>query len=206
MAATRRTAEVSRALLIEAAVDIIKTEGYGTLSARRLAEKVGLKRQIVHYYFGTTDDLLLAVVRHYGDSGLTRLAEAFRSQDPLQVLWSIETDASATTFAFMAMASHHPIIRAELRHYLEAFRKLQVEAISKYLKSRGLKEVIPPVAAAIIAQTVSQGLAAEGALGVAWGHSETKAVIENMVLSLTKQSGSKRNGNRRRSLRQAKRP
>lgn len=196
MSATRRPAEVSRALLIEAAVDVIKTEGYGAVTARRLAEKIGLKRQIVHYYFGTTDDLLLAVVRHYGDSGLKRFAEAFKSQDPLRVLWSVEADASATTFAFMAMATHRPVIRTELRRYLDEFRKLQVEAISDYFASRGLEPAVPPIAAAIIIQTVSQGLAAEAALGTVRGHTETRALIEKTLLGLAKQNGSKRDGER----------
>ena len=210
MAATRQSAEISRAQLIQAAVDIIRMEGYGALTARRLAEKVNLKRQIVHYYFGTIDDLLLAVIRHYGDSGLRRFAEAFKSQDPLRALWTIEADASATTFAFMAMATHRPIIRAELRRYLDEFRKLQAEAISAYFKSRGLKPVIPPIAAAIIIQTVSQGLAAEAALGAVRGHSETRIVIERTLLGLTTQSGLKRKGNRslreRRSRRKTDRP
>ena len=82
MAESRRPAEESRAMLIEAAVEIIRTEGYGALSARRLAEKVGLKRQIVHYYFRTIEELLLSVVRFYGDSGLARMREALRD-DPL---------------------------------------------------------------------------------------------------------------------------
>jgi AcrR family transcriptional regulator len=196
MSVTRRPAEVSRALLIEAAVDVIKTEGYAALTARRLAEKVGLKRQIVHYYFGTADDLLLAVVRYYGDSGLKRFAEAFKSQHPLRVLWSVEADASATTFAFMAMATHRPVIRTELRRYLDKFRRLQVEAISDYFDSHGLKPSVPPIAAAIIIQTVSQGLAAEAALGAVSGHTETRAFIEKALLSLAKQTGSKQNSGR----------
>src|ERR1700741_4149160 len=106
MAESRRSAELSKTMLIAAAVDIIKTEGYAALSARRLAEKVGLKRQIVHYYFRTMEDLLLAVIRHYGEQGLARFAEAFSSHAPLRVIWETRADASATTFAFMAMATH----------------------------------------------------------------------------------------------------
>ena len=125
MAESRRPAEESRAMLIEAAVEIIRTEGYGALSARRLAEKVGLKRQIVHYYFRTIEELLLSVVRFYGDSGLARMREALRD-DPLHALWAVEPDSSATTFAFVAMASHQPVVRAEMRRYMEARRKIQI--------------------------------------------------------------------------------
>jgi AcrR family transcriptional regulator len=64
MVATRRPEDESRALLIEAATDLINTEGYAALTARKLAGKVGRKRQIVHYYFRIMDDLLLAVIHH----------------------------------------------------------------------------------------------------------------------------------------------
>jgi AcrR family transcriptional regulator len=185
MKATRRPAEESRMLLINAAVEIIRTEGYGALSARRLAEKVGLKRQIVHYYFGTIDELFLAVVRHYGETGLARFSEAFQSGDPLRVLWEVEPDASATAFAFMAMASHRPAIRAEMRKYLAKFRKLQADAISRYFAAQGRALAISPIASAMIIQFISQGLAAEAALGAVNGHKETKAVIERILDNLS---------------------
>jgi AcrR family transcriptional regulator len=181
---TRRPAEQSKVLLIEAAVEIIRSEGYGALTARRLAEKVGLKRQIVHYHFGSIEDLLLAVVRHYGDSGLTRLAEALESEDPLRAIWETDPDASATTFAFMAMATHNPVVRAELARYLDANRDLQVEAVARYFARSGLKPPVPPVAAAIIVQSISQALAAEAALGARRGHAETRAVVEALLHSL----------------------
>src|SRR5690349_5277453 len=104
MAETRRTADVSKAMLIAAAAQIINAEGYAALSARALAEKVGLKRQIVHYYFRTMEELLLAVVRHYGDESVDRLSDAMNSGDPLRAIWEEEPDASATTYAFLAMA------------------------------------------------------------------------------------------------------
>ena len=184
MAETRRPAEVSRTMLIEAAVDVIRNEGYGALSARRLAEKVGLKRQIVHYYFRTVDDLLLAVVRYYGDLGLRHFATVL-PEDPLRVLWEVQADESATAFAFMAMATHRHEIKKEVLRYMDEFRKLQSKAISTYFKSRGIDAAIPPVAVAIIIQSISQGLAAEASLGAKLGHAETRAVMEAMLQSLS---------------------
>jgi AcrR family transcriptional regulator len=182
---TRRPAEESKVRLIEAAVEIIRSEGYGALSARRLAEKVGLKRQIVHYHFGTVEDLLLAVVRHYGDSGLIRLRAALESGDPLRAIWETDPDASATTFAFMAMATHSPVVRAEMLRYLDANRDLQIEAIARHFARSGLEPPVPPIAAAIIVQSISQALAAEAALGARRGHAETKAVVEEWLRSMT---------------------
>jgi AcrR family transcriptional regulator len=193
MAATRRPGDESKALLIEAAAGIINSEGYAALSARSLAEKVGLRRQIVHYYFRTMDDLLLAVIRHYGEEGLSRFSQAFESQDPLRVIWEMRADTSSTTFAFMAMATHSPVIRAELRRYLEAFRKLQVQAVTKHMASAGIKGTLPPEAAVIIVQSVSQALAAETALGTKVGHDTARTAIERwLFLGKRRKRGSSR--------------
>lgn len=172
-------------MLIEAAVDVIRTEGYAALTARRLAEKVGLKRQIVHYYFRTVEELLLSVVRFYGDRGLARFAEVIR-RDPLRVIWEVPADSSSTTFAFMAMASHRPAVKAEMIRYMDEFRKLQTEAIADYFASRGIEPSLPPAALAIMLQSVSQALASEASMGATRGHKETRAAIEAMLKTLAK--------------------
>lgn len=189
MARTRRPADESRARLIEAAAEIIRDEGYPALTAQRLGEKVGLKRQIVHYYFRTMDELLLAVVRHYGEAGLKRFDEAARSHDPLQVIWEIHEDSSATNFAFMAMANHRPVIRAELRRYMDQFRKIEAEAVGRYFAARGIRTKIPPVAAAVIVQSISRVLAAEANLGATRGHAETKRVVTGWLRTIGRAAG-----------------
>ena len=186
MAETRWTAAESRALLIQAAAEIINDEGYAALSARALAEKVGLKRQIVHYYFRTMEDLLLAVVRHYGDESLDRLSNAMKSGDPLRAIWQEEPDASATTYAFLAMAKHLPGIRAEIETYFGRFRNLKVAAVTSYLVDAGLTSDLSPAALVSIIQSIAQGLKAEEALGSTSGHAETRATVEGWLRDVTK--------------------
>ena len=184
MAAKRRPGDESRVLLIEAAARIINEQGYAALTARNLAERVGLKRQIVHYYFQTMEDLLRAVVRHYGEEGLARFAEALETEMPLRVLWETPADSSATTFAFLAMASHLPAIRAEVLAYLEKFKVMQTEALARYVNAHGLTLQIEPIAAVIVIQSIAQSLSAEAALGTQQGHVETKAAVEAWLTSI----------------------
>ncbi|MBV1688400.1 TetR/AcrR family transcriptional regulator [Novosphingobium sp. G106] len=184
MVKSRRLAEESRTLLIEAAVKVIRTEGYAAVTARRVADLVGMSRQIVPYYFRTTQELLLAVVRHYGDTGLARLEAAFAIGDPLRVLWEEEPDASATATAFTVLAGHEPTIAAEVRKYMDAFREMQVKAIERHFRERGVTLVLPAEVIAIIIQGIAHGLAAETGLGRDQGHAETRAVVEQMLDSL----------------------
>ena len=181
MAAKRRPADESKTLLIQAAAQIINDEGYAALSARKLAEKVGLKRQIVHYYFRTMEDLLLAVVRYYGEAGLARLNEAFAAGNPLLAIWRTEPDSSATSHAFMAMAKHDPAIRSEIELYFKKFRELQIGAVSDWFARKEISAVSPE-AAIIMVQSLAQGLIAERSLGNDVGHHEVqKLVVQSIV-------------------------
>ena len=56
----------TRAKLLQSAVLIMREEGASAVTARRLAEQFGLGRHIVHYYFGTIDELFIAIMRDEG--------------------------------------------------------------------------------------------------------------------------------------------
>ena len=48
----------TREKLLDATAEIILQEGYAAATSRRVAEKVGVQRAVVYYYFPTMDDLL----------------------------------------------------------------------------------------------------------------------------------------------------
>jgi len=71
-------------------------EGYAAVSSRRIAQKAGLKPQLVYYYFRTMDDLFLAAFRRRAEKGLERQAEAVASNQPLQALLAFSDDPTGT--------------------------------------------------------------------------------------------------------------
>jgi len=52
-----------RARFVDAAEELLRSEGYLAISARQVAAKAGLKTQLLYYYFRTMDDLILEVVK-----------------------------------------------------------------------------------------------------------------------------------------------
>jgi AcrR family transcriptional regulator len=171
----------TRAQLIEAAAKLIRDEGCAAVTARRLAAEVGLKRQIVHYYFGTIEDLLIAVIRRDCEKVQHRIGQALEGEDPLRAIWELGNMVSTTLFEFSAMAIRRKAIQAEMQRYMEQSRKIQAEALTHHLELRGIKSALPPVAAAIVINSVSHTLAVERALGVSEGHTETAAVVEEWL-------------------------
>lgn len=170
-----------RAQLVEAAHQIIQEQGAHAVTARCLADRVGLKRQIVHYYFGTLDDLFVAVLERQGDESRERFQNALASQSPLRVTWEQAHDASASLFEFIALAMHRPSIREVLARYMDEFRAMQASALKTYLAERGVDPEISPMVITVMLASISQALALERALGVDMGHEDTTSTITHWL-------------------------
>jgi AcrR family transcriptional regulator len=191
MASPRRIgmeSSATRALLLDAAARIIQKQGYAALTSRRVATEAGQKPQLVHYYFRTMDDLLLALVRRGGDETFKRLARAVASKEPLRALWELSMDPAATvvTMEIMAVANHRDTICSEARRYAEQYRNIQAEAISQHLELRGIKTKVPPLAVTLIMAGITQVLLREKALGMTLGHQEVERGVEDWLLKFAK--------------------
>ena len=184
----RRGTETSatRTRLIGAAAQLMLEEGYAAVTARRVASKADLKPQLVHYYFPTMDDLLVAVIRFGGDRHLAQLTRAVESVNPLQAMWSAAADPEMAVLSmqFLALATHRDAVRAEVRRYSEQVRRMQTAAFTHYLEEHGLAPTMPPVTAMLMTTSVSSILFVEQVLGITFGHAETQAFITDSLQRL----------------------
>jgi AcrR family transcriptional regulator len=173
----------TRATLVEAALALMLEAGYPAVTSRRVAAKAGLKPQLVHYYFRSMDDLLLAVFRYGAERNLERQARALASPTPLRSLWEFSNDPTGTAvmMEFMALANHRPAIRAEIASYAERFRRLQAEALGDVLRSRGVDLEEPPLGLLVLMTALSRVLMLEGSLGATSGHAEAIAMVESFL-------------------------
>ncbi len=53
--------------ILDVAQNLIETRGYNAFSYRDIAEEVGIKTASIHYYFPHKVDLVLTLVRRYGE-------------------------------------------------------------------------------------------------------------------------------------------
>lgn len=174
----------TRALIMDAAEQLIREEGYAAASTRRVAAQAGLKPSLVHYYFPTTDDLLVAVSKRGAEESDAMIEAALASPNPLRALWAFFTDSSRTAMAmeFMALANHRKAIRAQIAEHSEAMRARQVEALTKALGDRlGADEELPPAGVMVVLAGVGRAIVMEGGLGVGSGHAEARALVERWL-------------------------
>ncbi|WP_099247466.1 TetR/AcrR family transcriptional regulator [Mycobacterium sp. shizuoka-1] len=174
----------NRMVLLDAAEQLMIDEGYAAVTSRRVADKAGLKPQLVHYYFRTMDDLFLEVFRRYADQGMEAHQQALASPQPLWALWrfGINPDASRLTMEMAALANHRKALRAEMSRYAERFREQQREVFVTALERHGvLPAEVPPVVWSIMMTGLSTVLMLGEALGVTAGHAETLELVERYL-------------------------
>lgn len=170
-----------RARLIEATAQILREEGGGAVTARRIAEKVGLKRQIVHYYFGTIEELIVAVLQRDGATTRKIYEAALLCDEPLRAIREMGIDASVRSYEFAALAFRYEAVRVEYIRFMEEFRRMKVGVLNRHLELRGLQSNIPPVVVTTLMQLIAHTVAAESMLGATEGHAEINAFIENWL-------------------------
>ena len=177
----------NRGLLLDAAEQLMLEEGYAAVTSRRLANKAGLKPQLVHYYFRTMEDLFLAVFRRRAEEALEVHAQLLLSPQPLWALWRFGTDPAFTRISmeFMALANHRKEMRAEIAYYAERFRDEQRQAVTAALQRYGVNsEDVPPVVWTVLMTSLSRFLVLEQAIGMSSGHAETLELVETYLRRL----------------------
>lgn len=179
----RRGSENSetRTVLLDVTERIMRSDGYAAVSSRRVAGDAGVTPALVHYYFGTIDDLFLAVLRRRSDQQFERHQRFLESERPLRALWdwSIDPAGTALLMEFMALANHRKVIRKEFAAHAARFRRIQLEALGPHLEKLGVDLTeTPPEAIIVLLVSVSRTLVMERALGIDIGLDETLSLIE----------------------------
>jgi AcrR family transcriptional regulator len=183
---TDRTADSAslstRSALLDAAELVMLEEGYAAVSSRRLAARAGVNSALVHYYFGTMDNLFVALFRRGSERSYQRLLAAAESPQPLWALWAAIHDQSRTslTMEFVSLATHRPSIRTEITQSSKRFRELQLEIVTRALSNHG-NTSWTPITLVMLMSSVSRFLRIEESFDIDSGHAEITTLIEDFL-------------------------
>lgn len=183
MAVARRIGSensATRTALMDGVEAVMRELGYGALTARSVAERAGLKHQLVYYYFETMDELLMATYLRHTGRVLESIEAAFLSPRPLHALWQVSSNPhdAVLNMEFMALANHNPAIRAETVAFGERMRRVGLEGIQRNLAQSGLPDAASPIALGIAVSALGMNLGMESTLGISGGHAELKTLVE----------------------------
>lgn len=184
MASNRRMgteSSATRAALMDGVEAVMRADGYGALTARNVAERAGLKHQLVYYYFQTLDDLLIATYERHIERYLARIEEALASERPLHAFWKVHSDPvdAILNMEFLALANHNQGVRARTIDFGEQIRRLGLESLDKSFRAPdSANGAVNPFAVTMAITSIGSILGLETAIGIEGGHTETRTLIE----------------------------
>lgn len=174
----------TREAILDATEAIMVEEGYAAVTSRRVEERAGLKSQLVHYHFGTMDDLFVAVYERAEREFLRRHLQAATSDHPLRALWelSLHPQRALLTQELIALSNHKKSIRKITARVLEQMHSMNEAFISKYLEEAGVdREQYPPIVISYLINGLSRTLVSEEALASSPRRPEIPAFVERWL-------------------------
>ena len=189
MTRRRLAPDQSRELILDATELLMLREGYAAVTARRVAAEGGLTAPLVHYYYRTTDDLLLAVYRRLADRTRVRLEAALSAKQPLRALWAINSSPEMAGLAveFLALANHRKTIRTEVARIAAEARATEAQAVARI--GDRLPTGCPPDVAALLIAALGRALVMEATIGITESHEDARGYAERLIAMLEPSEG-----------------
>ena len=186
MVSNRRRASTDsemRGKLINAATDILREQGYAAISYRSIAERLSLKRQIVHYYFESIDELLVLMVQHHHEQALAAFSAAADTENPLRAIWQMSNDPKLAVLSLelAALAARRPAVREVVRQAAEEQRALQASILLRHLEEKGLEPRMDVRFAIFVITSMSQTLAQEDLIGISTAHDTVRKTVDQAL-------------------------
>lgn len=168
--------------------------GYAGITTRKLAEEAGLNHGLVHYYFGSMQELLLQVLERYTDRLILRQREMYAAPGPFIDKWRTamryldEDEASGYPkiwYELQAMGWNDPAIRKRVVNVARAWYSVISDALDKAMDEYGLDRSIFPLEAVVtLVGTFNEGIYLERLSGIHTGHSALLKAIDRWLESL----------------------
>lgn len=181
----------TRSDLLDAAEELMRSEGYAAVTSRRVASQAKLTPQLVHYYFRTMDDLFLALWRRFVAKNIERHAQTLQSPEPLRALWNFSYNAldAVLETEFIALAHHRKAIRKEIAQDGDRFRQMQVDALARGFAYYGVaNEGCSAEILTVLLTNMCRSLVMEKDLGMSSGHADTFRYIESWLEKLERRA------------------
>jgi len=196
--AGRSIREANVEAFLDAAERLLIKEGASGVSTRQLAREAGQNHGLVHYYFGSVDELLVQALERFTNRVLDRQRAMYEMDAPFAEKWRtamsfLEQDLASgypkVWAELEAMAWNKPELRRRLRTVSDRWRSLLRDAVAAAIVEYGLdEERFSAEAWAALVMQFNKGLLYERLLGFERGHTELLAAIDGWLTSLEETS------------------
>jgi AcrR family transcriptional regulator len=182
--------EATQALLT-AAESLLVEVGYAGITVRRLAERAGVNHGLVHYYFGSMQELLLRVLERFTDGLVERQRAMYAADVPFIEKWRqamrfLDEDTGSgyqkIWLELQAMGWNDPVVRERLQGVHRRWVDVVRPAFAAGLDELGIDAGLYPTEAVVaLVVTFNLGIMIERLSGVDSGHAQLLTMIDRIL-------------------------
>ena len=175
--------------LLDAAERLLVDVGHAGITTRRLAEAAGVNHGLVHYYFGSNENLLVRALERFTERLVSRQRELYAADEPFVEKWRtamrylVSEDATYEKIwmELQALAWNDAGLRERLARVNAEWRAVLTEAFEQ--PHRELKLEMPLEALVSLVMTFNIGIVVERLGGIDTGHAELLDWIDRWLSS-----------------------
>jgi AcrR family transcriptional regulator len=162
---------------LDAAERLLVDVGHAQITTRRLAKEADANHGLVHYYFGSMENLLARVLERFTERLIERQRKLYASEVPFLEKWRTAMRYLAADeryqriwYELQALAWSRPELRERVALVDAEWRAVLREALAEPLERYGLP--IPLEALVALVVTFNEGIIWERLSGIDSGHAE----------------------------------
>ena len=174
MTTTARSA--AEEALLDAAERLLVDVGYARITTRAVAEEAGVNHGLVHYYFGSNENLLVRALERFTDRLVERQRELYAAEMPFIEKWrtamryllSEDVTYEKAWLELQALAWNNPELRERLARVNGEWRAVLTEAFRDPHRELGI--AMPLDALVALVMTFNIGMMVERLGDIQAGH------------------------------------
>jgi AcrR family transcriptional regulator len=172
--------------LLDAAERLLLEVGAAGITTRKVAEEAGANHGLVHYYFGSVEQLLVRVLERFTERLIDRQRVMYAADTPFLEKWRtamayLEEDRpyQKIWLELQALAWNRPELQERLAHVHAEWQAVLTEAFAPVRERLGIE--MPLEALVTLVYTFNEGIMFERLSGIENGHRELLAWIEDWL-------------------------
>ena len=158
--------------LLDAAERVLVDAGYAAITTRRLAEEAGINHGLVHYYFGSVENLLVRTLERFTEQLIARQRELYAADMPFLEKWrtamrylvSEDVAYEKVWFELQALAWNRPELQERVDRVNAEWRAVLLEAFAEPREHYGIEMPLDALVSLVI--TFNKGIMVERLSGV----------------------------------------
>jgi AcrR family transcriptional regulator len=183
-----------REKLLDAAERLLIKVGHAAVTTRLVSQEAGVNHGLVHYYYGSMEELFLAVLERFTGRLIVRQRAMYAADTSFLVKWRkamgfLEEDLAAgypkVLLELEAMGWNRPAMRKRIAAVINEWRKVLTEAFAPAMEQYGIVDGPLGLEAMVaLVMTFNQGIHLERLSDVSQGHAALLRAIDRWLASL----------------------